>query len=62
MKKVISHRNVIDRLHDANAKFDYFNMVGGLVVNREVDRLTKNVENHLWMTHGLYSRFFIFVF
>ena len=44
VKEVISHRNVIDQLHDANAKFNYFNMVGGLVVNREVDRLTKNVK------------------
>ena len=61
VKKVISHRNVIDRLHNANTNFDYFHTVGGLVVNREVDRLTKNVEKS-FMDDAWSAFTFCFVF
>ena len=39
VKQVCPHKIVIDRLCDADEKFEYFNTAGGLVINREIDKL-----------------------
>ena len=44
VKRVNPHRNVTDRLYDANEKLEYFNTVSGFVVNRELDRLARDTQ------------------
>ena len=47
VKRVNPHRNMIDRLYDANEKFEYFNTVSGFVINRELDRLVRDTQKTL---------------
>ena len=61
VKRVCPHKNVIDRLCDANEKFEYLNTAGGLMMNRETDRL-KDRKNHSLMIVGQHLHSFYLYF
>ena len=59
MKQVCPHKNVMDRLCDADEKFEFFNTAGGLVIHREIDRLKDRKKQ---FTDDSWSAFTFFLF
>ena len=47
VQKTRASISVIDRLHTNDKKFEYFNTVGGFVLNREIDRVKVNSLNRI---------------
>ena len=39
VRKTQSYTTIIDRLYDANKKFEYLSTAGGMVINREITRM-----------------------
>ena len=35
---------MIDKVYDENEKFEYFNTVSGFMINRELDRLVRDIQ------------------
>ena len=52
VKQICPYKNVIDKMCNATEKFNYFNTAGGMVINREVDRMlngTKTFKYDCWL-------------
>ena len=63
VQKTCAYTSVIDRLYTNDKKFEYFNTVGGFVLNREIDRVKVNSPNRinrLYMDDA-YSAFSLFM-
>ena len=62
VKKTCAYISVIDRLYTNDKKFEYFNTVGGFVLNREIDRVKVNSPNRINRSYmdDAYSAFSFF--
>ena len=55
------HRTILDRMYDPCQKFPYLNTVGGLVVNRETDRLdnrNRSFQDDCWSAFTFFLSLF----
>ena len=65
VKRICPYKNVIDRMCDTTEKFNYFNTAGGLVINREVDRMlngVKTFKDDCWLAFTFFMAPFSQVF
>ena len=56
VKRVSRHFSTLDSLHDPNVKFDYICNVGGVIVNRQIQRKHK-VKSYKDTSYSLFSFF-----
>ena len=56
VKRVSRHFSMLDSLHDPNVKFDYICSVGGVIVNRQIQRKHK-AKSYKDTSYSLFSSF-----
>ena len=65
VKRICPYKTVIDRMCDTTEKFNYFNTTGGLVINREVDRMLnglKTFKDDCWLAFTFFMTLFSQIF
>ena len=61
VRKTQSYTTIIDRLYDANKKFEYLSTAGGIVINREITRMSENAKRKKTYKDDAYSAFSFFM-
>ena len=61
VRKTQSYMTIIDRLYDANKKFDYLSTAGGMAINREITRMSEHAKMKKTYKDDAYSAFSFFM-
>ena len=61
MRKTQSYMIIIDCLYDANKNLDYLSTAGGMVINREITRMSENAKRKKTYKGDAYSAFSFFM-